>query len=156
MHIGDGQKLFHAVAGEFLLVLLNGIEADIIDIVDGCSKTVGSHVVGCACFELKGQALKGSLFPCHLVNHLATTLIGRQLLKPLLLAIEHANARWAVHLMTTEGKEVAVHSLYVYTEVGRTLGTIHQDGNVVLVSNFDNVCNGIHRSQNIADMSDAQ
>ena len=57
--------------------------------------------------------------------------------------------------MTAEGKEVAIHSLNIDLEVWRTLGSVHQNGNAVFVGNPDNVSNGVHRAQHIADMSHA-
>ena len=131
------------------------IEADGIDIFDGLGQSVSSHIVGRACLELKGQTLEGGLLPRHLVDHLAPTLIRRQFLQPLLLAIEHTDARRSVHLMTAEGKEIAVHRLHVYLEVRSTLGTVHQDWDAMLVSRLDDFLHGIHRSQDIADMGNA-
>ena len=79
MHIGDGLQLLHAVAGEFLLVLLDGVKADGIDIFYRFCQSVGGHIVGCAGLKLKRQTLKGGLLPRHLVNHFSPTLIRRQL-----------------------------------------------------------------------------
>ena len=150
LHAVDGHQLLHAVTGEFLLVLLDGIKADSIDIFDGLSQSVGSHIVGCASLELEWQALKSGLLPSHLVNHLAATLIGRQLLQPFFLTIQHADAGWSVHLMSAESKEVAIHRLNIYLEVWRTLGTIHQHGDVVGVGYLDYLLYRIYRSQHVA------
>ena len=101
------------------------IEADGIDIVDGFCQSVGGHEIGRTSLELKGQAFEGGLLPRHLVDHLTPTLIRWQFLQPFLLAIKHANARGAIHLMSAEGKEVTVHRLHVHLEVRSTLGTVH-------------------------------
>ena len=79
MHPINSHQLFHAVAGELLLVLLDGVKADGIDIFYRFCQSVGGHIVGCASLELKRQTLKGGLLPRHLVNHFSPTLIRRQL-----------------------------------------------------------------------------
>ena len=79
-NVGNSTELLHAVTREFLLVRLNVLHAQRLNIVDGCSQSVSSHIVGCTSFKLQGQLLEGSFLPAHLVNHLATALIGRHLL----------------------------------------------------------------------------
>ena len=66
LHAVDGHQLLHAVAGEFLLVLLDGIKTDGFDIFDGFCQSVGSYIIGCASLELEWQALKSGLArpPC--------------------------------------------------------------------------------------------
>ena len=80
MHAVDGLQLLHAVARQLLLVSLDVVETDALHVVDGRCQTVGGHIVGRAGFKLERQALEGRPLPRHLVNHLATSLIGRQLL----------------------------------------------------------------------------
>ena len=133
-------------------MLLDGVEAQRLDILDGLGESVGGHIVGRSCLKLKGQALEGGTLPRHLVDHLATTLIGRQLFEPLLLAIEHANARRSVHLMSAESEEVAIHGLNVDLEVGCALGSIHQNGDAMGVGYLDDLFNGIDGAQNVAHM----
>ena len=152
MHIGDGHQLLHAVAGELMLVLLDGIEADGINIFYGLGQSVGSYVIWGASLELEWQTLKGGLLPSHLVNHLAAALIWGQLLEPLFLTVEHANASRAVHLMSAESKKVAIYRLYVNLEVGGALGAVYQYRDAVGVSYLDNLLNRINRTQHIADM----
>ena len=57
--------------------------------------------------------------------------------------------------MTAEGKEIAVHRLHIHLEMGCALGTVHQDGNAVLMCNFHDFIDRIHRSQHIAHMGHA-
>ena len=57
--------------------------------------------------------------------------------------------------MAAEGEEVAVHRLHIDLEVGRTLGSVHQDGDAVSVSDADNLLDGIHRTQHVAHMGHA-
>ena len=114
-------------------MLLDGIEANAVDVVDGGGQSVGGHIVGRAGLELEGQALEGGTLPRHLVDHLAATLIGRQTVEPLLLAIEHTDTRRTVHLMAAEGQEIAVELLHVYGKVRCTLRTVDQHRDAVLV-----------------------
>ena len=115
---------------------------------------MGGHIVGCASLEFERQALEGGLLPRHLVNHFATTLIGRQFLQPFLLAIKYANAGRSIHLMTTESKEVAVHCLHVNGHVGCTLCSIHEDGDAVSVGCLDDVLDRVDGAQHVTDMGD--
>ena len=142
MDVVDGLQLLHAVTGQLLFVALDGIKAYRIEVVDGSSQAMRCHIVGSARLELERQALEGGLLPRDFVYHLATTLIRRQLLQPLLLAVEHANACRTVHLMTAERKEVAVHRLDIDLEVRSTLRTIYQNGDAVLMSGLDDLFDG--------------
>ena len=54
--------------------------------------------------------------------------------------------------MTTKGKEVAVHSQHIHLEMRCTLGTIHQNGDAVLVGYLNNFLYRVYRAQHIADM----
>ena len=119
------------------------------------SKTVGGNVVWCASLELKRQALEGGTFPRYLVNHLATTLIWRQFLQPFLLAIQHAYASRAVHLMATEGIEITIQRLHINTEVGGSLCSVNHHRNTMLVRHTDNIGNGVDGTQHVADVGDA-
>ena len=49
----DSLKLFHAVAGQFLLMLLDGFEAEGVDIFDGFGQSVSGYIIGGASLELK-------------------------------------------------------------------------------------------------------
>ncbi len=89
-----------------------------------------------------------------MANHLATSLIGRQLLQPFLLAIKHAHTRGAIYFMSTKYIEITIHLLHVYTEMGCALGSIHQDRNIMSMGYTDDITYGIYRSQYIADMGD--
>ena len=54
--------------------------------------------------------------------------------------------------MTAEGEKVTIHRLHIHLEMGCTLGTIHQDGDIMGVSYLNNSLNGIHSTQNITNM----
>ena len=58
-------------------------------IVESGGKTVGSHIVGGASLKLERQTLEDRALEAHALNHLSTTLIGRQTVEPLFLAVEH-------------------------------------------------------------------
>ena len=116
---------------------------------------MGGYVIRCTSLELEWQALESSLLPSHLVNHLAAALIWWQLFEPLLFAVEYADAGRTIHLVTAEGKKVAIYRLNVHLEVWRALGTIHQYGDAVGVSSLDNLLNGINRTQYVAHVGHA-
>ena len=90
-----------------------------------------------------------------MLNHLATTLIGRETVEPFLLAIEDADSCGAVHLMTGESEEVAIEVLDIDGEVGNALGTVDHHRNPMLMGDADDVLNGIDGSENIAHMGAA-
>ena len=90
-----------------------------------------------------------------MLNHLSPTLIRRQTVEPVLLAIEHADARRTVHLMTAEDKEVAVEILHVDLEMGRALGAVDHHGNVVGMGDAHDILHGINRTEDVAHVGNA-
>ena len=131
-------------------MLLDSIKANGIYIFNSLSQSVSSYVIRGSGLELEWQTLKCGLLPCNLINHLATALIWGQFLEPLLFSIEHTNACRTVHLMTAEGKEVAIHCLNIHLEVRRALGSINQNGDIMRVGNFYYLLNGINCTKHIA------
>ena len=79
--------------------------------------------------------------------HLAAALIGRQFLQPFLFAIQYANPRGAIYLMTTEDKEITIQRLHVHPEMGRALRAIHQYRHAMGMRHPDDVGHGIDRTQ---------
>ena len=79
-----------------------------------------------------------------MLDHLSPTLVWRQLLKPLLLAIEHADARRTVHLMPTAHIEVTVELLHVHLHVGSTLRSVYHARHAMLMRGLDEVGHGIN------------
>ena len=65
-------------------------------------------MLGVPRFELVGQLIERTAGSADSLDHFAAELIGRQRLKPLSLAPEHANAGWAKHLVAGEGIEVRI------------------------------------------------
>ena len=131
------------------------VKANGTKIVNSGGKAMCRYVIRSAGLKLKGQSFKGGLFPCHLVNHLSSALIRWKFLQPSLLAIEHANARWSIHLMAAKGIEVTIHVLHVNLHVRRTLCSIYHDRYSVLMGYADNVGNWINCSKHVTDMSHA-
>ena len=104
----DGSHLFHAVTGEFLLVLGNVVHTERRDIIDGFSQTVGSYIIRSTSLKLERQLLESGLLEAYTLNHFATSLVWRQLLQPFFLAVKHADTGRTIYLMSAKGKEVAV------------------------------------------------
>ena len=137
-------------------MLLYRVEAKGVEVVDSSSQSVSSHEIRGTSLELKRQSLEGRFLPRYLIDHLSPTLIRRQLLEPFLLAIEHTNTRWSVHLMTAESEEIAIHVLHVNLHVRSTLGTVNQHGNIMLVSHLSDLLYGIHCAKHVADMGNSK
>ena len=116
---------------------------------------MGGDVVGGACLELVGQVVVGGVFKSDVLNHFATALIGRQTVEPRFFAVEDTHTCGTIYLMTGEGEEVAVEVLHINRHVGHGLCSINKDGDVVPMGDADDVLNGIHRTQHVADMGAA-
>ncbi len=152
---GDGLHLLHAVGGELALMSRNVVHAEGRHIVESGGKTVGSHIVGGACLKLKRQTLEDRALEAHALNHLATTLIGRQTVEPFFLAVEHTNTCGAIDLMSTESEEIAIEVLHIDLEMGCRLCSVHHHRHAVFMSNAHNVFHGVHRAEGVAHMRHA-
>ena len=80
-------------------MVVNVVHAEAAHGVERHGQGVGAYVVGRAGFELEGQALVGGVLKAHAGYHLAASLIGRHAFEQCLAAVEHADARGAVHLV---------------------------------------------------------
>ena len=85
---------------QLVLMCGNVVKSQFVDVVDGLCQRGDAYIVGRACLEFERQFGKRGLVERHMTYHLASTLIGRQLLEPLALAIEHSHTRWPIHLVT--------------------------------------------------------
>ena len=116
---------------------------------------MSGNIIGCSCLKLERKTLENCLLEAHALNHLSPTLVRRQAVEPVFLAIQHADTGRAVHLVTTEREEVAVHCLYVYGKVGRTLGTVNQHRHAVFMGNTYYLFHRIDRTEHVADVGHA-
>ena len=145
----------HGVLRQLIFVPLDVVHAQGRNIVDGLRQPVGGHIVGRSCLELERKMLEHSALEAHALNHLSPTLIRRQAVEPVFLAIKHADSRRAVHLVTAESEEVAVHRLHVYREVGRALGAVNHHGNAMFMGDAYDFVHRIDRSEHVADVRHA-
>ena len=122
------------------------------DIVQCLGQPMGSNIVWGAGFELERQFLENSLLEADTLYHFSSTLIRRHHVEPLLLTIQYAHASRAVHLMSTEGKEVAVEFLNINLHVRSALRSVNHHRHVVLVCYSDNLLYGIDCTEHIADL----
>ena len=76
--------------------------------------------------NLCGSALYVGLLEGDRADHVAAALVGRHRLEQRGLAVEHADAGRAVHLVAGEGVEVAVERLHVDRQVRRRLRAVDQ------------------------------
>ena len=111
------------------------------------------NIVGRTGLKLQRRTLEGGMLKAHVLNHLTTPLIRRQLLQPSLFAIEHANACGTIDLVSAEDKEIAVDVLDIHLEVGRTLSTVDHHGHTMLVGNAHDVLHRIDRTKDVAHMT---
>ena len=151
----DGSHLFHAVTGEFLLVLGDVIHAERRDIIDGFSQTMGSYIIRSTSLELERQLLESGLLEAYTLDHFATSLVRRQLLKPFFLAVKHTDTGRTIDLMTAESEEIAIHVLYIHCEMRSTLSTIHYHRHTMLVGNLNHLFHRIHRTEHVAHLGNA-
>ena len=136
------------------LVLVSGDvgHAQFLDIVDGPGQGGNAHIVGRTGLKLERQLGKGCLVERDVPNHLATTLIGRHAVEPLLLAIEHPHAGGSIHLVARQGIEVAVQVLHVQGQVWCGLGAVDQHGHIMPVGDGYHLLDRVDRAQHIAHM----
>ena len=145
----------HGIGGEVTFVSLDDIQTYRTNIVEGTGETCGGDIVGRACLELVRQVVECGVLEGNSLYHLTTAHVGWDAVEPLFLTIEYADTRGAIYLVTAKGKEVAVEVLHINLEVGRALGSIDEDGDIVGMSYADDVLDWIDGAEYIADMCDA-
>ncbi len=103
------------------------VDADRIDVVDGCGHADRARNVRRAGLELEGQRVERGLLDRHGQDHVAAALPGRHGLEQRLAADEAADAGRAVHLVRRECVEVAVERLQVHTLMRHGLRAVDED-----------------------------
>ena len=133
----------------------NTIKAYRRDIVECLGETSRCYVIRRSGFELEGQVVEGGALETDRLYHLAAAHVWRDAVEPIFLAIKHADTRRAVNLVAAEGEEVAVEFLNVDGHVGCALGSVDENGNAVLMGYAYDVADRIDRTQDVADVRDA-
>jgi hypothetical protein len=87
------------------------------EVIDGGAEADGAGDVRRAGLELVRQLVVGGLLEGDRRDHVAAALVGRHRLEQGGLAVEHADAGRAVHLVPREGVEVAAERLHVHRHV---------------------------------------
>ena len=146
--------LLNTVLGKLVLMGSNVFNAQLLDIVDGCGKTMGGNIIRCSCLEFERQAFEGSVFPRYTINHLSPTLIGWQTVEPLLFSIKHSDARRAIHFVTAEGKKITIEGLYINALMRCALCSVYHHGNTIPMSEFDDLGNRVDGTEHVAHMGD--
>ena len=85
-----------------------------------------------------------------MLDHLAATLVGRQVLKQGGLAVERAYARGAEQLVRRERIEVAAEAAHVHIEVLYRLGAVDQRQGALAMGCVDQLRNRIHGAERVA------
>ena len=154
-HALDGAQPFRGIARQFLLVGINLVHAQGGHIVERPCQGVRADVVGRTCLELVGQLVERRPLKADMLYHLPSSLVGRQPVEPLLLAVEHAHARRAVDLVPAEGIEVRVERLHVDCHVRHRLRPVDEYGHAVGMCRGYHLAHGIDRSQDVRHVGDA-
>ena len=145
-HAGDFSEALQGILRQFVLVGGDMVHAESGDIIQCLGQSRGADVVRRARLELEGQFVERSPLERHVLNHLASALIGGQTVQPVLLAVEHTHAGGTVDLVAGEDVEVGIQRLYVDRHVGDALRSVHQYGNAVAVRRAYHLPDGIDRA----------
>ena len=81
---------------------------------------------------------------------------GGHAIQNFVLAVEHAHAGGAVHLVPAEGEKIAVECLHVNLDMAGTLGAVNQDFRLgcELAHGLYNICNRVHGADGVAHVGD--
>ncbi len=150
MYTGNARERFFSISSEVLLVRQDPLPSAIQDILYGNAPGIGTDIIGCTCLKAVRERVIGSAGPADMFDHLSATLIRRQLLKPVLLAIEQPYAGRTVHLMCRAGKEIAVKIRNIDRQMRCRLRTVDADRYALGVCQTDDLLNGVDDSQHVA------
>ena len=137
-----------------MLVVSDLFEAEPRDVLKAGGQSDGPGDMRRPCLELVRQLVVGRLLEGDGLDHVAPTLEGRHPLEPLFLAVEHADARRPVCFVTGEDVEVAVEIANVDGLVRHRLGTVDEDGDVLLMGKTDDVLDRRHRAERVRHLGD--
>lgn len=105
MHAGNGLQTADGIACKALFVCKDIIHAYPIDIVNGSGKAVCGYIIRCSGLKLQRRLLKGRLLKADMLYHLTATLVRRQLVEPVLLAVEDAHTGRTIDLMAEKARK---------------------------------------------------
>ncbi len=117
------QRFEHLVRppGQPPFVLLDGLEPDGVEVVDGRPQGHGRYNRRRAGLELARQIERPKALQRHFLDHPSAAEERRHGLQQRQLAVKHADARGAQHFMSAEGQEIDVRGLHVDLHVGYAL-----------------------------------
>lgn len=118
--------------GEILFPLLDAVEADLFNIVNGGFQPYGPAGVHGPGLELMGDLGVHRALAADGLDHLAAEEEGGHGVEPLFFAPEHADAHGGQHLVAGEGQKVHVQVLHIDLDVGDALGAVGDDHDVAL------------------------
>src|SRR5690606_15745435 len=119
-------QAFRCVMQQILFMGCNVLATNILDKLDGGLERDHIGNIGRSRFELIGQVVVSCLFERHVLNHLATPLIGRHFLEPRPLSVQNTGTGRTVHFMGRETVKVAVEIADVNFEVSSCLRAVNQ------------------------------
>ncbi|ENN89137.1 hypothetical protein RHSP_61761 [Rhizobium freirei PRF 81] len=158
-HTDDAQRIdipqpLRRISGEISFVAGDRLAADAVHIIKRVAKADRLHDRRGSRLEAMRRLVIGDVFLGDVEDHLAAALEGPHLGEPLLLAVENANARWAIKLVTGHDVPVAIDILHVDRHMHRTLRAIDQDGNAALMRDAADVLHRNNGSERIRHMGD--
>ncbi len=129
---------------------------DFFDILDGFAQPNDARNIWRARFKLMRQFVVGRFFEGDRLDHFATAVVGRHLVQPLFLAVQHAYTRRAEHFMPGEGVEVGIQFLHIHLGMRNGLRAIHEYRNTFLVRLLDDGFDWIDRTQRIRNVAEGK
>src|SRR5262249_19144082 len=109
---------------------------------------------GRAGLELVGRLAIDDAVLEYFPDHLAAAVERRHGLEVLVFSVEHADAAWAIKLVTGQRIEVAADILHVDVEVNGGLGTIEQYRNAARMGAADHLFDWHHSAQHVRHVGD--
>ena len=153
-HAGNLFQPAQGIPGEFVLISRHLFHADGGDVIERFGKTCRTDIVGRTCFELERQLVERGFLERDMLNHLSSSLIGRQAVEPLFFAVKHSDTRRRINLMTGEYQKIGIQLLHIHRHVRDRLCGIYQKRHSVCMRGGNHLFDGVHRSQHIRHMSD--
>ena len=121
-------------------------------IVDRRAEPDGVGDVAGAGFEPLRRCLEDASLERNVLDHIAATLPRRRRLEQLGLAVEHADAGRAEHLVAGEDVEVGIERLHIDPHVRDGLGAVEEHARSVAVGELDHLARWRDGAEGVRDM----
>src|SRR5262249_18525979 len=147
------RKHLACVREHLVLVLCDSLNTQALQIINRGGQADRACHIGSAGFELVWQLVVESLLEGDRPDHVTTALLRRHRIKQRKLYVQDADPHRPIHLVTGEGVKVAAKFLDIDLAVRHSLSAINHHGDILPMSNLNDLANGIDRPQRIRDVS---